>query len=216
MCSDWTRTITIRVGPGASGTEETRDFVVHEHILRAHSSLFEAALGRDWKESNERLIKLPAAIPHAFDIYVHWVYLHQLELTVENGVTGIEDLIDAYVLGDVLQDGDFRDRVIDGIMTRQRGKVDDIRAWVKHVYENTKEKDPLRTFAIDSVVYCRKESWKVSEQQNKDVPEEALWDIIATIHKANGNVTYTSAPFKKNLCHYHVHENVTCYKSRDG
>ncbi|TID18390.1 hypothetical protein E6O75_ATG06466 [Venturia nashicola] len=204
---DWTRTITVRVGPEDSDTKRTRDFIVHEHILRAHSAFFEAALSHDWKESHQRIVKLPEGSPHTFDIYVHWIYSHKLEFTVKNLVTGIQDLIDAYILGDVLLDGDFRDRVIDDIVKPGAEKTVLLRKLIGKIYENTKEKDRLRTLAIDSVVYGMSNIWIIAGQQKKDVPEEALWDIVAAMHKASGFMERADAPFRHDTCHYHVHES---------
>ncbi|TLD27970.1 hypothetical protein E2P81_ATG06316 [Venturia nashicola] len=209
---DWTRTITVRVGPEDSDTKRTRDFIVHEHILRAHSAFFEAALSRDWKESHQRIVKLPEGSPHAFDIYVHWIYSHKLEFTAKDGASGISKLIDAYILGDVLLDGDFRDRVIDDIVKRGVEKTVLLRKLIGKIYENTKEKDRLRTLAIDSVVYSKSNIWIIAGQQKKDVPEEALWDIVAAMHEAGGFRVPAGAPFRQDTCHYHVHESGTCYK----
>jgi hypothetical protein len=69
-----TKVIVVRVG-----TEpKHNDFSVHENLIRLSSPFFEAVLSREWEESKERVVKLPGCNPHAFCVYIHWLYIGQL------------------------------------------------------------------------------------------------------------------------------------------
>lgn len=61
--------------------------------------------------------------------------------------------IDNYILGDMLLDGDFRDAVIDAMAEWIKVHRKHLRAELYYIYENTKENDPLRSLAIDTLVF---------------------------------------------------------------
>lgn len=54
--------------------ENEKRFTVHETPPRAHSAFFKAALGRDWKESVERVVNLPEEHEEHFPLSVEQVY----------------------------------------------------------------------------------------------------------------------------------------------
>ena len=49
-------------------------FNVHEELLAEHSPFFQAAIKKEWIESQHRLIPLPDDDPDVVSLYVHWTY----------------------------------------------------------------------------------------------------------------------------------------------
>jgi hypothetical protein len=52
----------------------TRDFVIHEALLTSRSRFFKKAMAGDWKEAEEKLVKLPEDDPAIFALYEQLVY----------------------------------------------------------------------------------------------------------------------------------------------
>jgi hypothetical protein len=61
-------TVAIVIGP------QEEMFYVHEAILRKSSPFFDKAIGGGWKESAERIVRLPSEPPEIMRIYVYWLY----------------------------------------------------------------------------------------------------------------------------------------------
>ncbi|QDS75897.1 hypothetical protein FKW77_002473 [Venturia effusa] len=165
---DWTKTITVVVGgtalesPSQIGHNRAnaivKSYVVHETIIRAESPFFEAALSKEWKESQERVVKLPEQYPEAFDIYVRWIYsgkllISRIDLTeISDFVILTSNLSRAYILGDVLQDTDFKDAIIDSYFDIKKSAKWIPTSGVKFIFDNTSKKSSLRRMLVDWVV----------------------------------------------------------------
>jgi hypothetical protein len=175
-------------------------------------------LRNEWKEARERRVHLDD-VPEAFDLWLQWIYSRTLQVPgCDDRDNGIGLLISAYILGDVLQHGDFRDVVIDIIIWRLLSFNKHLRAQLTRIYENTKEKDPLRLLAVDSLVYELSGQWAMSGAKKKDVPEEALWDFILKSYEVSrlSPGALQVPPFQKTPCLYHAHENGHCYRAPKG
>ncbi|KAE9962797.1 hypothetical protein BLS_010010 [Venturia inaequalis] len=205
----WSKTIIVRVGP----IDQQSDFTVHEHVLRANSPFFEAALGRGWTESQERLVKLLECTPQVFEIYTQWIYRHRVGIAKEG--PKIRLLVAASILGDVLQDGHFQDKINNELARYILQNNIYLRKWFTFNYANTKEDDKLRRLAIDSVVYTNTGmDWVKGGREKKDVPHEVLWDIVTRCREAGSKLDRSNAPFAKHRCHYHIHQDGVCYKTK--
>ncbi|CAK3775086.1 btb poz domain containing [Lecanosticta acicola] len=66
--TDYTKTLSVLVGP------EEVSFMVHEHVICAKSKFFEAISRNDWKERQDRVVRLPEVLPYCFALYIHWLY----------------------------------------------------------------------------------------------------------------------------------------------
>ncbi len=88
--------ITLAAGPGP------QSYVVHEELLCEHSPFFKAAVKKEWKEAQERIIPLPDDGPEVVCLYVHWVYACRIlsrhaNLANESGSGEMDLLVDAFV-----------------------------------------------------------------------------------------------------------------------
>jgi hypothetical protein len=85
--SDWQKAITVRVGSPdyadstKAATTKTKDYIVHESVIRRHSPFFDAAMSKDWKAAQERLVPLPKHKPSTFELYLGWIYSHQITIS---------------------------------------------------------------------------------------------------------------------------------------
>jgi hypothetical protein len=111
-----TKVLAVRVGPEGQHT----DFTVHEQLICASSEFFKAAMGREWRESEERLVRLLSCQAKAFQIYVQWLYSGRLyasqcggpELKIEAEKC---NFMQGYLLGDYLQDINYKDTLLDAL-----------------------------------------------------------------------------------------------------
>ncbi|KAF2170690.1 hypothetical protein M409DRAFT_19505 [Zasmidium cellare ATCC 36951] len=167
------------------GSQEKR-FIVHETPLRENSAFFEAALGRDWKETADRVVKLPEEAPYQFHVYVHWLYRGLYRGMKDGSQFSPRDLARLYTLGSRLQDHDFQDAVVDAFIYRC-GMIptipDDNIVYL--IFSNTIEGDPMRRFLVhvrvragylelstmrsvgtwrSSISMLQKQLWKVQRQ----------------------------------------------------
>jgi len=106
--------ITIRVGSAPS----TVDFSVHEQLICTHSPFFANALNGSWAEAHSRVVPLPDDAPSTFAVYRTWLYTGLLACTNGSDSDEWELLACAYVLGERLQDSDFKDTVIDAMIEK--------------------------------------------------------------------------------------------------
>ena len=76
---------------------------------------------RDGKEAGPRLVALPDHEPDIFQIYLRWIYFHQINVkrVYADDIEWIQNLlirrIRTYILSDILQHRDFKGALIDTI-----------------------------------------------------------------------------------------------------
>ncbi|KAF2102654.1 hypothetical protein NA57DRAFT_27179, partial [Rhizodiscina lignyota] len=136
-------------------------FLVHEGLIRARSAFFEKALSRDWKEAQKKLVELPETDVPQFTLYERWLYTSTIYSRSEDGL-GVSEgrlLIESYFLGDMLQDADFKDAVIDAIINVLIKDKIYATFWGKDIYENTPPESPLRKLTVDCHLDQRDTDW---------------------------------------------------------
>ncbi|QDS76044.1 hypothetical protein FKW77_005371 [Venturia effusa] len=192
---DWARTITVRVGSsqtddsGCKVTTGIEDFVVHETIIRRHSPYFETALNEPiFKEAQEHHVPLSYHDPESFRLYLGWIYSHEINISSLDNKDTAEivgsSLIRAYVLGDFLLDGDFKDAIVDAISDIQAKSCGYLRACLPLAYANTAEKSPIRRIIIDRMAYarnCSPSSFVERERADGILDRETLLDLMEAI-----------------------------------
>lgn len=72
------KAITAVVGQG----DNKRDFIVHEELICESSEFFRKALAGNWKETQDRIVKLPEDDPDMFALYLQAVYVCVLPISV--------------------------------------------------------------------------------------------------------------------------------------
>ncbi|KAH7092169.1 hypothetical protein FB567DRAFT_625224 [Paraphoma chrysanthemicola] len=185
-----TKVIAVRIGPEPKHT----DFSVHENLIRLSSPCFEAALGRDWKESQERIVKLPDCNAHA-------------------------NLVKAYLLGDYLQDIDFKDAIMDAMIDWANEATRECSNTPAHssveIFQHTKSTSPLRWIALDFTTWRLTNNFPMS-MTDYQFPSDFLAIVVTTPTQRIRTNKIVRPPFlDKRFCHYHCHGDRTCYKDKD-
>ena len=119
--------VRIDVGTG----ESVQSFNVHTALLTARSLFFKKALTGNWKEAEERVVKLSEDTPPAFATYVHHLYTG--ELAVQPDIPELwtmvhnahRNLCHLYVLAERLQDIQTKNAIISSIFEICREKQSD-------------------------------------------------------------------------------------------
>lgn len=212
------RSIEVIVGSSSPIT-----FSVHENLICSSSDFFNKAIQGDWKESGERLIRLREHSPDVFMIYLHWLYYHTLPVRIdEPGPTGNAEylqLADAFILGDMLQDGGFQDAVMDAMMDKTESTATDGRKWypvgpvIRSVYENTLPSSKARLFLVDIYTMRGQGSWLTDWATQEDLPKEFLLDLAVSVLNRRPRPPSDDTP--QESCRYHRHEPdlSACYKN---
>ncbi|KAI4906272.1 hypothetical protein J4E90_010745 [Alternaria incomplexa] len=213
MPSMGTKVVTVRVGREPNHT----DFTVHEDPIRASSAFFQTAFRHPWRESLERVVRLPECDAIDFQIYTHWLYSGLLcaipsEVSGSNGVSS--SLVRGYLLGDYLQDASYRDTIIDGLIEWDRHADDAPRtsflsSWINIVDDKTSEGNPLQKLLVDITVWRTSHVWWTSVIAK--LPANFVRDVcigLSTRYRVDGAVF--PVRIQANNCAYHSHGDKPC------
>lgn len=197
-------------------------FHVNEKLICAASPFFDRAFGGEWDESRTRTIELREHDAQVFRTYMHWLYLQKLAVRNDApGSVGNEEylhLAKAYVLGDFLSDGDFKDAVIDAILEKSTTTASDGKIWspvgpvIRHIYDNTLGCSQARQLLVDIYTRNGHGNWLQDWAHRDDLPKDFLLDLaVALLDKRSRPVP--AIPLDP--CRYHQHKsNRSCYKNK--
>ncbi|KAK5164056.1 uncharacterized protein LTR77_010147 [Saxophila tyrrhenica] len=73
---DWRETVNILAGP----EDDQETFLLHRDLLCSRSDLFRAAIIGDWKEAQEKVVRLPEVNNKLFRVYVGCLYTGTVDL----------------------------------------------------------------------------------------------------------------------------------------
>ncbi|MCJ1348330.1 hypothetical protein MMC31_006561 [Peltigera leucophlebia] len=159
---------------------------VHENVICASSDFFKAAMRSEWKESKERSIEFKDDDPETFEIYLHWLYCGTVPTRddEEEPTSDVEylQLGKAYVLGDKLQDGTFKDVIIDVMMNKRGSRASDGGQYfpgeqvVRYIYDNTPKSSKARDLLVDFYVSYGNELW-LKGSESEELPKDFLMDL---------------------------------------
>ena len=210
---DFGNDVTVLVG------KNERRFVAHQDILCRSSTFFQAACSGNWRESKEKLVRLPEQSSGAFSIYLHWCYTGIIDLWDGNeNVTAriranaqiritpdprIMRLSQSYVLGDMLGAPQLCNALIDSWFdlfaeTRLAPSYEE----VNFVAESLPETCPLSRLSIHQMAFGLKlESFrstldKFTPKVIKEIARVAVEEADNASHKR---------PKGRGRCFYHVH-----------
>lgn len=162
--------------------EEEEEFHVHENLICKHSVLFNSAIKKEWKEGQERRVVLPDDTPSVVNLYAQWLYSDKIisrqspNEEDERTVAEYSLLIDAFVFGEKIQDGPFKDASIDALIHLVDTPDKDGWKWyptgrVDFAYQGTPEGSPLRKLLVDMHMFHGNGEW-LSSQKNADYMRE--------------------------------------------
>ncbi|KAF2122616.1 hypothetical protein BDV96DRAFT_593136 [Lophiotrema nucula] len=222
-----TKIITVEVDQNPA----RQTFTVHENLIRKSSAFFEAALGRGWTEARDRVVKLPEYSARAFELYMNWLYTSRPHYKDPHGMSLAEaesswcDLLESYLLGDYLQDANFKDITIDSMLRWMH----DCEVKSCHIpaifsvktYERTGDGSPLRTLLVGFSAWSLYMAFIKSLEDIEsriECPRLFLRDLVSRVANIARERTQPSSPYGQHngTCHYHCHGKGPCYKAEDA
>lgn len=204
------------------GAQERR-YSVHKKLVCQASDFFRAACTGEWKESKERLVKLPEIEPATFAVYICWIYTGEIDVatqTVDDQVQSIKyeramtndvyrgllaRLTCSFALGDMLQDVTFKNAIIDELVAlytggRKTPPPSDAHALWKAVPQ---ESGFTRVFVDIVAVGCNVASFN---KDAVDYPEGFVQEIAKAGMRDRDMILFDRGPLKRPRCFYHDHE----------
>jgi hypothetical protein len=171
-CIDCTDVIDIYVGP------EKECFRLYRPLIVSSSDYFKKALKHDFRECETHRFDLTEDDADSFAIYAHWLIWKKLAVKLgkssKNDRTEYQQLAYAYVLGDKLQDTQFRNDIINAFVAkRENEKLLPGSTTIDYIYTNTLESSKLRKFLVD--VWFRFGSNNI---EIKSLSHEFLTDLV--------------------------------------
>ncbi|KAK4950300.1 hypothetical protein LTR10_011281 [Elasticomyces elasticus] len=198
---DYTDLIRILVG-----AEESR-FVVHKDAICGKSPFFNAACGREWREGQEKCVRLPEQDAGAFRVYLRWVYGDTLEMSQMPEPDGMADppsflnLNKVWMLSRYLQDDDLCNRINDcairKIQLRNSGLIS--KSTLQHCFEHNSTESAIGRLFLDALAASSNAAWFALDGQG--LPSAVLFDMARKF--AGGE--QKRLPTMKDRCNYHIH-----------
>ncbi|KAF2158468.1 hypothetical protein M409DRAFT_71631 [Zasmidium cellare ATCC 36951] len=199
---------------------EELNIVIHKDLLCDNSPFFAASLKEDWKEGQEGKVPLPDDDYDTVELYRQWLYRDKLAVrrpAQESGTDGVEfrNLVDAFIFGDKVQDGNFQDATIDALIAATNTPDLNNKTYypasttVDHAFKHTLEDSPLRRLLVDMYAYHGSQEWP--RGQNIEFLQQLVKEMFKVRpNRFGANQTSQSA----NSCSYHHHEkDSACYGS---
>lgn len=93
--------------------------MVYKDVICASSKFFKAACSQRWVEGREKKVRLPDVEPKIFQSYVAWLYsgTYQMQACKDDPKevvwSALNTAVELYLLGDVLDDICFRNKMME-------------------------------------------------------------------------------------------------------
>lgn len=184
--------------------------MVHKMAICAKSPFFQAACSREWKEGQDRLIRLPEFEPDCFLVYIHRIYTSVLDMTLLPEPSGTRfapayvNLAKVWMLANYLQDDEMCNGVTDRLLTKLDGhpKHFIVMETLEFVGTHTSPESGIRRLFKD-VMVARAREGRVQELSVKGLPLEIMAEMAKKF--ARGERREGGGPSMANRCKYHVH-----------
>ena len=203
------------------GGPAEHNYVVHEELLCKNAPFFQVAAKKEWQEGKDRTIPLPEDSADVVSLYLNWIYASRiLSRVAQPDQVGGESrlLVDTFVFGEKIQDGRFKDALIDAIIKSTISADHGGRTWfpgvtnINRAYQGTPPDSPLRRLLVDFWTFYGQEDW-----DRKPLNIDFLTDLTGEL-LARRSVSYLgSHPTSGTMstCSYHQHGDDQCYSQRD-
>ncbi|CAO2656323.1 Nn.00g051260.m01.CDS01 [Neocucurbitaria sp. VM-36] len=154
------------------------------------SLFFKKALTGNWKEAEERVVKLPEDTPSVFATHVHHLYTGELAVRSDD----LEhwpmfqqanlNLCHLYVLAERLQDIQTKNAILSRLFEMCREKQSDVKPHypgkraISIIYNGTTSGSHARKLLVDLWTYNRLGSWNVNVELPKEFCQELLYNLM--------------------------------------
>ncbi|KAK1086140.1 hypothetical protein LTR33_001711 [Friedmanniomyces endolithicus] len=200
--------------------EEASPLVIHKQLICEHSLFFKSSMKEEWQEGQDRTIPLPDDRVEVVTLYVQWAYQEKIlshghPTMAEHDRAELDQLIDAFAFGEKIQDGRFRDAVLDALIACASTPDTAGARWfpaisgVKRAYQGTPESSPLPRLLVDLWARHAMEKWL-----GADMLPEFLFDLVRELLSLRqDNLPSHSSDGDLSSCVYHHHSDQrSCYR----
>jgi hypothetical protein len=171
---DYKSTIDVLVG------SQDDLFVVYKDVICVSSKFFKAACSQRWVGGKEKKVRLPEVEPKIFQSYVAWLYSgdYQMQACREDAEkvkhSALDAAIELYLLGDILDDICFRNKMMDVLVCHDLKRVPSTNT-LRELWKRTPPTSPLRKMYIDRfILRVNREGFA---QNLKGYPQELVQEI---------------------------------------
>ncbi|KAK6430781.1 hypothetical protein LTR95_013059 [Oleoguttula sp. CCFEE 5521] len=163
--------------------DPAREFIVRKDYICAKSKFFEAACSTRWLEGQEKTVELRDVEPTIFAQYVHWIYHNKLNLPdcADSSPVHRDELLDAYLLADRIDDMELRNYLVSQIHSDMRRRALQPGCdWLHRIFEGTSAGSPLRKLVVDWYVKRRTRD----NSRVKEYPAEFVEKLLVVAFSA--------------------------------
>ncbi|KAK3716003.1 hypothetical protein LTR37_006733 [Vermiconidia calcicola] len=169
-----------------TGTEDyAKTFNVHKDLLTTHSDFFKAALSREWKEGQDRVVRLKELEnPEPFKLFVDFLYTGKIFSgkvvdigTLDHVKANFQEyllLVEAWTLGEMVLSTPFKDGIMDIMISKLvAGDIipDNIYPWV---WKKTASNSTLRRLLVDIAIW----DWEEDTLSEEVKPESRNVELL--------------------------------------
>ncbi|KAF2633309.1 hypothetical protein BU25DRAFT_486437 [Macroventuria anomochaeta] len=168
--------------------------------------------------SNDAPQHLSELDPQAFDLYKIYLHIGKIvfkyseNVKTEHTWIACWPLMNAQILGCIIEEPDFTDRVMDALAEKLTpGICPDVET-IQHLFDDNRQSisEELKRFVVDRFVDTQQQSHSLLGTATYPVSFKQL-ALQTALHRLSGS---SSSPAKPG-CHYHVHgTSEACYKTR--
>lgn len=147
----------IDVHVGANGDEQV--FRAHSALLSQRSDFFQAAVHKGWKESEEKVVRLPEASPTTFCMFINFIFTGYVPpiIHVDRKSTGEDPewkrLEEAWLLGEYLLSSSSKDAVVDSIISKHKTDATHPVSMCQAIFKSSPPNAGLRRLLVDFTAY---------------------------------------------------------------
>lgn len=195
--------LTVLVGPAE------KKFVVHKATICRLSNFFKAACSRQWKEGQENLLRLPETDAEAFNVYAHWTYSDNLDMSLMTEPLSFTSpsylhLGKIWILSNYFGNNALGNLVIDRLLqTMDRLLFHRVSTpTLQYLFTNLPVDSKIRRLFIDAVTATM--NGTTFEKEGKSLPQEIVFELAR--RHAFGQSPQLPGPTFADRCKYHTHD----------
>ena len=199
--------------------------VANDKSFQVHGSLLQGAKffqnppteERESKQNRDTSFRLETVLPAVFEMYVQWLYTRKFatQSLVEKKLYGA--YVDAYVLGDKIDDDEYRDAAMDKIIARweDKGRIPS-RTVTRVAFQNTTRGSPLRLIMMDIYVHGRKTEGAMKQDYANKYPTDFVNEYINSLLLLSEDTRGKSLPWETQREIYYDHHDSKSKNSTKG
>ena len=166
--------VTIGVGP------QNVRFRIHKTLLMHYSGYFRGALGSNFKEAREQLVRLDDESAEIFGFFKRWLYSDHIADTPTAEIQiRSHKLVELYLFGERRIVPELQDLVIPIIHRQNRAKRCQF-PLIQQIYDNTMENSPLRNYYVQLMAHLIYRS-RVKKLKESGYIKEFVVDVVEVI-----------------------------------